>query len=320
MLCPISCSLCSDEFRHWLCSVDNRRQETSTGFKDSRFISRDKIVLFMYNPAIMDEERVDRCVTKQKKTFSFSIDRILNRDNVKQEDPRRGSHSTLLCCSSPHCREDKAVDTISTRPLQAYQSAFVACQHPICALPTNSRIHTDPYHDFHSPRSYHKYLGLTSVSPRTVCHGDYVRMKETIPYGKRLLMYSRDADVIDPLRHDRKPSPTHDDGSDSKRKGGQVRFSHVQSVELERIFSLQKYISPQERKQLSHILQLSERQVKTWFQNRRAKWRRIKMESEMKRRMAHEKANRQRFEMGDETGKAASYSEETFQNRVMEEV
>lgn len=148
-----------------------------------------------YNPAIMDEERVDRCVTKQKKTFSFSIDRILNRDNVKQEDPRRGSHSTLLCCSSPHCREDKAVDTISTRPLQAYQSAFVACQHPICALPTNSRIHTDPYHDFHSPRSYHKYLGLTSVSPRTVCHGDYVRMKETIPYGKRLLMYSRDAGV-----------------------------------------------------------------------------------------------------------------------------
>lgn len=60
---------------------------------------------------------------------------------------------------------------------------------------------------------------------------------------------------------DGRPSPCSDDKSDTKRKGGQVRFSHVQSVELERIFSLQKYISPQERKQLSRFLQLSERQV-----------------------------------------------------------
>ncbi len=52
-----------------------------------------------------------------------------------------------------------------------------------------------------------------------------------------------------------------DEKNDSKRKGGQVRFSHVQSVELERIFSHQKYISPQERKQLSRYLHLSERQV-----------------------------------------------------------
>ncbi|MGH0130699.1 UNVERIFIED_CONTAM: hypothetical protein FKN15_059196 [Acipenser sinensis] len=61
-----------------------------------------------------------------------------------------------------------------------------------------------------------------------------------------------------------------------KRKGGQVRFSNDQTIELEKKFETQKYLSPPERKRLAKMLQLSERQVKTWFQNRRAKWRRLK--------------------------------------------
>lgn len=63
-----------------------------------------------------------------------------------------------------------------------------------------------------------------------------------------------------------------------KRKGGQVRFSNDQTIELEKKFDTQKYLSPPERKRLAKMLQLSERQVKTWFQNRRAKWRRLKQE------------------------------------------
>ncbi|CAB4010873.1 Hematopoietically-expressed homeobox hhex [Paramuricea clavata] len=63
-----------------------------------------------------------------------------------------------------------------------------------------------------------------------------------------------------------------------RKKGGQVRFSNEQTVELEKTFEKQKYLSPPERKQLAKMLQLSERQIKTWFQNRRAKWRRLKQE------------------------------------------
>ncbi|XP_023711694.1 hematopoietically-expressed homeobox protein hhex [Cryptotermes secundus] len=59
-----------------------------------------------------------------------------------------------------------------------------------------------------------------------------------------------------------------------KRKGGQVRFSTQQTSTLEGRFSEHKYLSPEERHNLAAQLKLSDRQVKTWFQNRRAKWRR----------------------------------------------
>ncbi|KAL7041757.1 hypothetical protein ACKWTF_000879 [Chironomus riparius] len=60
----------------------------------------------------------------------------------------------------------------------------------------------------------------------------------------------------------------------SKRKGGQVRFTPQQTQNLERRFANHKYLSPEDRRKLALELSLSDRQVKTWFQNRRAKWRR----------------------------------------------
>ncbi|KAJ8919008.1 hypothetical protein NQ315_016913 [Exocentrus adspersus] len=60
----------------------------------------------------------------------------------------------------------------------------------------------------------------------------------------------------------------------TKRKGGQVRFTPNQTDILEKRFTSNKYLSPEDRKRLADNLKLSDRQVKTWFQNRRAKWRR----------------------------------------------
>ncbi|XP_077291072.1 hematopoietically expressed homeobox [Arctopsyche grandis] len=60
----------------------------------------------------------------------------------------------------------------------------------------------------------------------------------------------------------------------AKRKGGQVRFTPQQTRNLESRFNAHKYLSPEDRRLLAVQLKLSDRQVKTWFQNRRAKWRR----------------------------------------------
>jgi len=46
-----------------------------------------------------------------------------------------------------------------------------------------------------------------------------------------------------------------------KRKGGQVRFSNDQTLEMEKKFDSQKYLSPLERRRLAKSLQLTERQV-----------------------------------------------------------
>uniref|UniRef100_A0A3B4YY04 Hematopoietically expressed homeobox n=1 Tax=Stegastes partitus TaxID=144197 RepID=A0A3B4YY04_9TELE len=59
-----------------------------------------------------------------------------------------------------------------------------------------------------------------------------------------------------------------------KRKGGQVRFSNDQTIELEKKFETQKYL-----KTSAQNLDFSGQTVKTWFQNRRAKWRRLKQEN-----------------------------------------
>ncbi|XP_064101811.1 homeobox protein ceh-24-like [Macrobrachium nipponense] len=65
----------------------------------------------------------------------------------------------------------------------------------------------------------------------------------------------------------------------SRRRGGQVRFTGDQTRRLEEWFHIHKYITPPQRKTIARELSLQERQVKTWFQNRRAKWRKAEGQS-----------------------------------------
>lgn len=58
-----------------------------------------------------------------------------------------------------------------------------------------------------------------------------------------------------------------------KRKKPRTSFSRIQICELEKRFHKQKYLASTERATLAKNLKMTDAQVKTWFQNRRTKWR-----------------------------------------------
>ncbi|ESO85041.1 hypothetical protein LOTGIDRAFT_58125, partial [Lottia gigantea] len=65
-----------------------------------------------------------------------------------------------------------------------------------------------------------------------------------------------------------------------KPKRNRTAFSPSQLLQLEQAFEKNHYVVGQERKGLASKLQLSETQVKVWFQNRRTKHKRMKAEEE----------------------------------------
>ncbi|XP_066594814.1 barH-like 1 homeobox protein [Prorops nasuta] len=64
------------------------------------------------------------------------------------------------------------------------------------------------------------------------------------------------------------PSPS------KKQRKARTAFTDLQLQTLEKSFERQKYLSVQDRMELATKLQLTDTQVKTWYQNRRTKWKR----------------------------------------------
>ncbi|XP_032225904.2 homeobox protein HMX3-A [Nematostella vectensis] len=87
-------------------------------------------------------------------------------------------------------------------------------------------------------------------------------------------------------------------GKCKKKKKARTTFTGRQIFELEKQFEAKKYLTATERSDMASLLNVTETQVKIWFQNRRTKWK--KQEKEINEDANHN-SDEQRTECGNES-------------------
>ncbi|XP_030048400.1 T-cell leukemia homeobox protein 2 [Microcaecilia unicolor] len=113
----------------------------------------------------------------------------------------------------------------------------------------------------------------------------------TFPWMESSRRFAKDrlTAALSPFSVTRRIGHPYQNRTPPKRKKPRTSFSRVQICELEKRFHRQKYLASAERATLAKALKMTDAQVKTWFQNRRTKWRRQTAEE---RESERQQANR----------------------------
>lgn len=197
--------------------------------------------------------------TPSSRASSFFIENLLsNARNEHKSDRDEEIAAGGSSLTVPDADTNAPVSERTDSPLQWYHPSH----QDVKALET---AHS-PW-DTSSPEEH-----LSPVSP---CEGASPALSESITEGSEETdRRTREHSAADDVEDAGSSCDGRSEQGLSRKKKTRTVFSRSQVFQLESTFDVKRYLSSTERAGLAATLQLTETQVKIWFQNRRNKWKR----------------------------------------------
>uniref|UniRef100_A0A3B5M9W7 T cell leukemia homeobox 2 n=1 Tax=Xiphophorus couchianus TaxID=32473 RepID=A0A3B5M9W7_9TELE len=217
-------------------------------------------------------EEVNQTHQQQHEPISFGIDQILN-----SSDQSSG-------CMLPN----RTGDPDYALAPNVYSNGYNSVYNPACSYNVNMNMNVTAAAP-HPPPGIPAVPGMGMGNPANF----------TFPWMESSRRFAKDrlTAALSPFSVTRRIGHPYQNRTPPKRKKPRTSFSRVQICELEKRFHRQKYLASAERATLAKALKMTDAQVKTWFQNRRTKWRRQTAEE---REAERQQANRLMLQLQQE--------------------